>query len=261
MSAATATADAHAETAPALRVPGIPLARLVHVELRKMTDTRAGFWLLATIGLLILVVAVVNEIGASEADLTFTDTLRTLQWPVAMLLPVLGILSVTSEWSQRTALTTFTLVPKRGRVILGKAVAMFALGLAAVAVTFVVAAVANALTSGDGDWSLSVATLGEALAFQLVGLFGGFAFGLMLQASAPAIVLNYVAPIAVSIVVELIRSLTDPAKWFNIGNATTPLGEGGADATEWAQLGTSSAIWIGIPLLIGLYRLSRSELK
>jgi ABC-type transport system involved in multi-copper enzyme maturation permease subunit len=254
-------AAGHAELSPALRVPGIPLARLVRVELRKMADTRAGFWLLVTVVLITVAVAIINEIGASAQNLTFTDTFRTLQWPVSILLPVLGILSVTSEWSQRTALTTFTLVPHRGRVILAKSIAILLLGIAAIAASFVVAAIANLVTSGDGSWSFSAATFGEALAFQLTGLFGGLAFGLMLQSSAPAIVLYYIVPTAISIVIELIGSIRDAANWFNIGNATIPLGEGGASGKEWAQLGTSALIWIGIPLAIGLYRLSRSELK
>ena len=38
-------------------------------------------------------------------------------------LPVLLILMVTSEWSQRTGLTTFTLEPHRGRVVGAKFVA------------------------------------------------------------------------------------------------------------------------------------------
>ena len=42
--------------------------------------------------------------------------------PMALLLPVMAILSVTSEWSQRSGLTTFTLVPHRGRVIWAKMV-------------------------------------------------------------------------------------------------------------------------------------------
>ncbi|MFD0473812.1 hypothetical protein ACFQ0B_40345 [Nonomuraea thailandensis] len=33
---------------------------------------------------------------------------------MGVLLPVLGILTVTGEWSHRTALTTFTLEPRRG---------------------------------------------------------------------------------------------------------------------------------------------------
>ena len=39
---------------------------------------------------------------------------------MSLILPVLGILLVTSEWSQRTGLTTFALVPQRERVIVAK---------------------------------------------------------------------------------------------------------------------------------------------
>ena len=41
-------------------------------------------------------------------------------FPMTVILPIIAILSVTSEWSQRTGLTTFTLVPHRGRVIAGQ---------------------------------------------------------------------------------------------------------------------------------------------
>ena len=37
-----------------------------------------------------------------------------------ILLPVLGIMSVTSEWSQRTAMVTFTLEPSRSRFLAAK---------------------------------------------------------------------------------------------------------------------------------------------
>jgi len=37
--------------------------------------------------------------------------------PGSILLAIIGILRVSSEWSQRTALITYTLVPKRMRVM------------------------------------------------------------------------------------------------------------------------------------------------
>ena len=43
------------------------LARLTLVELRKMADTRAGFWLLATTGLLTVAVAVHRRAWSSRA--------------------------------------------------------------------------------------------------------------------------------------------------------------------------------------------------
>jgi hypothetical protein len=46
---------------------------------------------------------------------------------------VLAILSVTSEWSQRTALVTFSLVPDRRRVLAAKLVAVVVLAVAVMA--------------------------------------------------------------------------------------------------------------------------------
>src|SRR3712207_8360666 len=44
--------------------------------------------------------------------------------PMTVILPIIAVLSVTSEWSQRSGLATFTLVPHRGRVLLAKAMAV-----------------------------------------------------------------------------------------------------------------------------------------
>ena len=53
--------------------------------------------------------------------------------PASILLPIVGILLVTSEWSQRTALITFALVPDRGRVLAAKLLASVVLSLVALA--------------------------------------------------------------------------------------------------------------------------------
>ncbi|GAB3954766.1 hypothetical protein GCM10027614_62440 [Micromonospora vulcania] len=49
------------------------LARLTVVELRKLVDTRAGRWLLITIGLIAAVVATLQLIYAEDADQTFAN--------------------------------------------------------------------------------------------------------------------------------------------------------------------------------------------
>jgi ABC-2 type transport system permease protein len=117
------------------------ITRLTAVELRKMTDTRAGFWLLATIGLLYAALAVIMLFAADPADLTFRNLFQLMMIPSGVLLPVLGILAVTSEWTQRTALTTFTLVPERSRVAVAKLLAAVALAVASVGVSVAVGAV------------------------------------------------------------------------------------------------------------------------
>jgi len=244
-----------------LRAPRPPLARLVLVELRKMVDTRAGRWLLGILALIVVATTVILVIvgdAGDDAGVTFVNVLRIIQIPVSVLLPVLAILSVTSEWSQRTALTTFTLVPVRGRVILAKALAVVALNTATIALSAVLAAIAAPL--GDG-WDLELAVFGETFVFQLMGLLGGFAFGLAFQSSAPAIVLYYVVPTIVSVLIELIRALEGVAEWLDAGQTTEPLLDTGASAGDWARIGTSAAFWILIPLAIGLWRLNRTEVK
>src|SRR5689334_17041559 len=92
---------------------GPGLTRLVAVELRKMINTRAGFWLqVATVALTVLVVIIRSTTGEID-DHTFAGVLNIAVRPAAFLLPVAGILLVTSEWSQRTGMITFTLVPRR----------------------------------------------------------------------------------------------------------------------------------------------------
>ena len=100
--------------APPIRLaaPGVDggprLGRLAAVELRKMVDTRAGFWLqVATVAITVVAVTVRSVVG-DAADHTFASVLDVGLQPAAVLLPVAGILLVTSEWSQRTGMITFT---------------------------------------------------------------------------------------------------------------------------------------------------------
>jgi ABC-2 type transport system permease protein len=263
----SATATPPPQTATAapdamLREPRISLLRLARVELRKAYDTRAGFWLLATIALVSIALVVLTAVGGDFEDRTFVDYFHNVNWPVSILLPVLGILLITSEWSQRSALTTFTLVPDRWRVVVAKLLALTALTIGAIAVSIVAAAIGNVVGGGDGSWSFGVDTLGEVLVFQLVGMFIAFAFGLVFLSSALAIVLYFVLPTIWSILVNVIPGLEGAAEWLDLGQTTTPLNEGGGPSgEEWAQLGTSVALWLLVPLAIGLWRLARAEVK
>ena len=106
--------------------PGIPFSRLVRVELRKLVDTRAGFWLTASIGVIaaIVVIAMLIANRNSPENLNLGQFFGMMNIPTAIILPILAILLVTGEWSQRTALTTFTLEPRRQRVVGAKLVAV-----------------------------------------------------------------------------------------------------------------------------------------
>jgi ABC-2 type transport system permease protein len=56
---------------------------------------------------------------------------------------VIAVLSVTIEWSQRSGLTTFTLVPHRGHVIAAKAIACVGVAIVSIPLGFAIGALGN----------------------------------------------------------------------------------------------------------------------
>ena len=123
----------------------IPLARITAVELRKMFDTRSGFWLIASIAITAVLATGGVILWAPEGQLTYSTFATAIRFPVVIILPLIAILAVTSEWSQRTGLTTFTLIPHRHRIIAAKAISSVIIAIAAMALTFAVGALGNLL--------------------------------------------------------------------------------------------------------------------
>ena len=238
------------------------LGRLVAVELRKMVNTRAGFWLqLATIAITVLVVIVACVVG-DAADLTFQSVLNVGLQPAAVLLPVVGILLVTSEWSQRTGMITFALVPVRSRVLGAKLIASLVLAVAmlVMSVAVVAAGVLVASPGVDGTWSDAAPLIGQSAVYLTAGMITGVAFGAILLASAPAIVLLFALPMAWMAVVSL-SFFADVAPWVSTARALSPMQEEVMSATQWAHVGTALALWMLLPLLIGTWRITRREVS
>ena len=152
MSATTLAAPIRVDTAGVHARPR--LGRLVAVELRKMVDTRAGFWLQIATVALTAVVVIARRVFGDGGDHTFAGVLDVALQPAAVLLPITGILLVTSEWSQRTGMITFTLVPERSRVLGAKLIATLVLALAALVMAVAVVAagvlVASPASTGPG---------------------------------------------------------------------------------------------------------------
>ena len=238
------------------------LALLTRVELRKMLDTRAGFWLLgAAVAITVLAVIARVVFGAAEEH-TFRSVLNIGLQPAAVLLPIMGILLVTAEWSQRTGLITFTLTPMRSRILAAKLIASVVLVTAMLAIVLAVVAVAVLVANPvvDDPWAGSWAMVGQSAVYLITGMIGGVAFGAALLASAPAIVANFALPAAWAGVVSL-PFLDGVAPWTDTIRAIGPLSERVLSATEWAHAGTTLAVWMVVPLLIGIYRVTRREIS
>jgi ABC-type transport system involved in multi-copper enzyme maturation permease subunit len=258
MSTTTLAAPIRVNTGGVHARPG--LGRLVAVELRKMVDTRAGFWLQVAMVALTVVVVVVRLLVGEAEDHTFQSVLDAGLQPAAVLLPVLGILLVTSEWSQRTGMITFALVPVRSRVLGAKLIASLVLAVAmlAVSVGIVAAGVLVASPGADGTWSDAGILTGQSAIYLTGGMLTGVAFGMVLLASAPAIVALFALPIAWTAVASL-AFFADAAPWLDTRVALGPMTKEVMSATQWAHAATALAIWMLLPLAIGTWRITRRE--
>ena len=259
------------ESAPVRRTAQpIPITRLVKVELRKMFNTRSGFWMLVSIGVLSVIATGAVIIFAPDSAVTYETLATAIGLPMSVILPMIAILAVTSEWSQRSGLTTFTLVPSRGRVIGAKAMATVLVGLGSMAVAFAVGALGNvagsALAGVDTVWDISLSMAPQMVLFNLVGMAIGFTLGVVLRNSAAAIVGYFVVSLVMPGILVLLAQVRswfeDLQPWIDWNETQVALFEGATNTgEEWAMLGSTTMIWIGIPLVVGLLSLRRSEVK
>lgn len=235
--------------------------RLVELELRKSVDTRAGFWLLAATAVLTIVAAVARVLSGDDASHAFRPVLETALQPTNVLLPIVGILLITSEWSQRTALTTFVQVPGRLRVVAAKCVAGLALGFIFYAIAIGVSAMAVATLGADApnQWAFGAEMWLQYTVFVILGMLMGLALGAALLASAPAIVTYFAAPTVVVILASF-NSLESILKWVDPSAMAQPLTQAPMTSAEVGHLITSTAVWILIPLTIGCWRISRADI-
>jgi ABC-2 type transport system permease protein len=247
----------------------IPYTRILGVELRKMFDTRSGFWLMASIVITSGVATVLTVLLSDREDLTFDSFAASVGSPMSIILPVVGVLAVTSEWSQRTTLTTFTLVPSRGRVIAAKLTNTLVIGAISMVIALGVGAVGNlaasAITGDSPVWDIPAWTFAQIVLANELGMLFGFALGLLFRNSPAAIVGYFVANLVVPGLSDALASSqhwwADHAGWFELNQTRFLLFDSSLSGQEWAQLGITSALWIALPLLIGLRLVMRSEVK
>lgn len=272
MSTATATVEGVVDTtAAARRTPApIPLSRLVAVEARKSFDTRSGFWLLASVGILATLATTAVILFAPDAELDYDNFATAIGFPMAVVLPMIAILSVTSEWSQRSGLTSFTLVPHRGRIIGAKLVVALAVGLVSMVLAFAVGALGNivgtAILGVDTVWDIELVSFFTLILFQLLNMVIGFTLGVLFRSSAVAIVGYFVFSFVLVSVTEVLAAtqdwFADLRPWVDFNYAQGALTDGASMTGEaWAQLGVTGLVWLVVPLTIGLWSVLRSEVK
>jgi ABC-2 type transport system permease protein len=158
---------------------GVPFGRLLRVEWGRATDTRAARRLLALVALSTTGLMLCPLLAAG-AEQSLSNYVNFAGVGLGILLPVVAILTLTSEWSQRTVLTTFTQEPRRIRVVL------------------------------DVDPSAGL-ILGFGL-FVLLNVLSGVALGALLHNSPAAIVVYFVLPTTFALLGAQVAVI---AEWFD----------------------------------------------
>ncbi|HEX6876599.1 MAG TPA: ABC transporter permease, partial [Nocardioidaceae bacterium] len=99
----------------------------------------------------------------------------------------------------------------------------------------------------------------------VLGLLVGFMLGVLIRSSAGAIVAYFVYSLLLPTLAGLLAAkqgwFRDLQPWVDFNFSQTRLFDGGPSGDQWAQLATSGAIWLVLPLTIGLVLTMRSEVK
>ena len=262
MSATTSIRPGAGATNAAARDRRPGFGRLVAVELRKMVNTRSGFWVPIGVAAVTLLVAIIASVNHHGRDATFAHVLHAVVGPCAYLLPVMGVLLICGEWSQRTKLTTFTLVPSRRRVLTAKLGASWIVSTIAVMVCLLLTVISASVLGHPvgGTGSLSWQVIGQTWVYLAATMVIGLAFGSALLVSAPAIITYLLLPVIWATIAGNISALAGVAKWLDFGQTFSPLAQQTMSGAQWAHALVTFAVWAGIPLLIGARRIGRGDL-
>jgi hypothetical protein len=249
----------------------VPLKRVTQVELRKMFNTRSGFWLIASIAISAVLATGGVILWAPDGQLTYSTFATAIRFPVVVILPLIAILAVTSEWSQRTGLTTFTLIPHRSRIITAKAISSVLIAVAAMALTFAVGALGNLLSAAVTGtilvWDVSLTQCLYYVFGMVLSLMTGFMLGVLIRSSTGAIVtyfvLTFVLPTIFGLLATSQQWFHELQPWVDIQFAQSGLFvfDRALTGEQWANIGVTGVTWLAIPLAIGLGFVMRAEVK
>jgi ABC-2 type transport system permease protein len=257
-------------TFPARTAPTpIPVGRLVGVELRKSFDTRSGRWLLASLGLAAVLTTGAIIAWAPADQLNYSQFTLAIGVPMTIILPIIAVLSVTSEWSQRSGLATFTLVPHRGRVLGAKAIAAALVTLPATAAAFGAGALGNlggaALAGSDPVWDQGWVDVGFFALGQTLLLLTGFVLGALIRNSSGAIVAymlyGFVAPGLLAFLAFNQEWFADARPWVDAKYNQDALLRGVLTGDGWSHLVVTSLVWLVVPMVFAVVNVLRSEVK
>lgn len=249
----------------------VPMYRLVDVELRKLIDTRAGFWLMVLIGGLVVLVEtiVVATAIVYEEIAPWSFMFSVMASPLGILLAILGVMTVTSEWGQRTSLVTFSLEPRRMRVVFAKLCAGLLATLILLLFTVVFTAGINQLQAmligQEAIWDVPRRDMVAFGVSHISSFVLGFSFGMLIPNTPAALVAYFVFRFVVPnllVGASIIWEWFEPAlEWLHFQNALQEFLDDASVGDNLWHLLSATGVWVVLPLVLGSLLLVRREIK
>ncbi|ROQ37377.1 hypothetical protein EDF46_2833 [Frondihabitans sp. PhB188] len=241
--------------------------RLLEAELRKCVDTIASRWVIAAMIVLSCAALTINKIADVDDFGTFV---RGATLPLPALLPILAVLATTGDWTQRSAMTTFVLVPQRSLVLGTRLVAavIMVLGVTA-AISVISLATFLVLFPGGASSVLTVQTASSLLSMtglSTAAALTGTAAGFLLLSTPLAITTTLLLPFVYDVGIGL--ALPHVAPWVSIlaFSAWMTQPEWAWTTTHGTEVGigpalTSFLLFVIAPIVLGWWRQLRREVK
>ncbi|MBG6107026.1 hypothetical protein [Frigoribacterium sp. CG_9.8] len=251
-------------SAPAIRLDSssIPFHRLINVETRKFFDTLVG-QVLTDVTIVLTVGIMIGYAWFMEP--TVQGVIMISGAVLSILLPAMGILAVTSEWSHGTASTTFALEPRRVRIVASKLfppVIATALTCAVlVGVAFVITGAVSAARGVTADWTFDPAATAGWFSVNVILVLSGVALGTLILNAPAAIIFVATSAMAWSLIAVSSKTGAAIAAWFDIGTTTTPLLDGRVTNDDLVRITVSIGVWVLLPLILGAVRVVRREVR
>ncbi|MEE3851491.1 ABC transporter permease [Gordonia sp. LSe1-13] len=185
----------------------------------KLTSTRSPYWCVAIVAILAVGLALVTalstsgSLGPTPGQAAWTALVGLNSFGVLVLM-IMAVLAVTSEYRFGTIRTTFQAVPTRSRVLIAKA-AVF--GLLAFLVTLVLAVVGVVLSRAAGGAATGI-DLGDSVVLRqlwgtpLLALFYvliGLGVGAIVRHTAGAIVIVLIWNLAIEGILSILPRVGD----------------------------------------------------
>lgn len=229
---------------------------------------RANRWFLA----LLAVAAIAAATGfyvyfmlttSGAAPLTWAQLGRVIVDPLMTLLGCFLVTLTTSEWTNRSIMTTFTLTPRRGWVLSAQLIVALTYALALWVLCLGLGALVAGLLSPRENvnisWSVTAWDVVGPLLPNLGLAISAFLLGIAVMNGSAAIVIWMMGQAFLNALLNFNGVISDIAQWLNLKVALNAIIADPDAATNWGKAATSAVVWLGIPAVIGIWRTLHRE--